>query len=575
MQKSDSSQQPVWNVREIATNYVQYDSSIIKPIQAHLLWHREITDRNLVQAFVQSDMKWIRNPSCLPDIERAASLIDTAIIHNKHIAIVGDCDTDGITATAIMVCALRRVGVEDITTIIRARAEEGRGLIPAVVDELKEKKIQLVITVDNGSSSVQEIQMLRESGIDVIITDHHHLPDQTLQASAFVNPQRTDCTDADLKNLSGAGVALFLARLLIGASNWDEPELQGLILLAGLGTLADIVPIGTINHILITRSMNLMEQQSGPGVRALLSLANVSSRQRPTARDLSFGVVPRINAAGRMGDPLIALELLLTEDPQVAQELAEQLDHWNIARQERTEEMLIVARQQAEEQMAANEPIIFLHHESWPVGIIGLVAGRIASMYDRLAIAVAGTPTTPCRGSLRGPDGFNITNALSLLNPPLTEFGGHAQAGGFTTTYDQLPRIREHLRLMYNQRKDTASTRDSDLPQNIDALIPLARITRDFVAAVQALEPYGQGFESPVFLTTDVRIEWVRPLGSSFTVKIGFAQGSDRRSGYWHRSRSNNTQLISGMLVDILWQVPGQRVITTNPEIQVIMIVPR
>ena len=606
----------------------------VTPLQVQILVNRGIAaitdsdDRDAVTAkilatatvmrkWLAADATCLADPHDLPDMDLAVALIREAREEQKRIAVVGDCDVDGLTATAIIVETLRHLGVNEVEAFVMPRSEDGRGLTYHTVDQVIDWKAQLCITVDNGSSSRDEIALLRSKGVRTIITDHHHT-ETPPEADAFVNPLRPDATYPN-PEISGAGVALQLARALCDDTDLKDGFIIGLLDLAGMGTMADVVSLNLENHTLIVLGLHQINQHPRPGLRALLALANKSLPIN--ARDISFGIGPRLNAAGRMGDPRVALELLLTHDLAEAQRLGQKLDEVNRQRQDAMEDMLTEAQTQAETQFRGNDydGIIFVQGQSidedesntesqdeskvtgtdtnqgesevagtdasqgeskdkpanWSLGIVGLVAGRLADTYHTLAVAVAVKADGNCRGSLRGQKGFHIAETLAAYEPPLKEFGGHALAGGFATTEADLPFLRKYLADAYANRAARAAFSAQDY--RVDAELPFENITWSRVAMVHELEPYGTNFVAPLFVSRRVTLRECLPVNSHLRI-IAVNENGVPRTFFWAKGGDQIDRLrdlkATNTSVDILWRMPKLSDPRRLPEPYVEQIIP-
>ncbi len=557
-----------WEVAQ--ASFAQAGVAGVAPLQVQLLRHRGVPDAQM-RAWLTADPALVSDPHALPGAAEAAEAIHAAIGAGERVVIVGDCDVDGLTATAIMEYALRTLGADLARSIVSPRIDDGRGLTMATVAEVQRSGARLCITVDNGSASVDEVAALTAAGIRVIISDHHHLPEPAPAALVLVNPQRAD-SPYPHPEISGAGVALQLARVLLGDLAIDDPRLAGCVELAGMGTLADVVRMGAENHTLVARAVAQMTHLPRPGLAALLHLLRIDGAVTP--RDLAFGVSPRLNAAGRLGDPHVALDLLTTDDPVTAALLAQELDAINSERQRQTELMVTEARALAQEQLANGDPIIFVTHaagDGWQMGMVGLAAGRLADDYGRLAVVVAENGAN-CRGSLRGPHGFDIGAVLAASDPPLGAAGGHAQAGGFSAPVADLPALRAYLTRAYvASRGTTAPTAPALL---VDAELPLAAITSERARQVMALAPFGAGFTEPLFVSPGVALSRVWGVGGSHT-KLTARDGNDFRTFFWRRMLPD--AVTQATRVDIVWQMP-QRLrdyeLRHSPEALVVAVFP-
>jgi single-stranded-DNA-specific exonuclease len=514
--------------------------------------HQDVT---ALRRWCFPDAGCIADPLSLPDMQIAVRRIRHAIDAGERICLVGDCDVDGITATVIMLDTLRQLlppGAPDIPWIIQSRESSGRGLNQQAVEALVAQGTQLCITVDNGSSSHDEVAQLIQHHIDVIITDHHHLDDPPPAALAIVNPQRAGASYPN-PDICGAGVALQLARALLGDDDLTDPRITAMLDLAGMGTLADVVRLSLENRTLIRLGLQRINTQPRVGIQAMI---RTTRRPLPLVpRDISFGIAPRLNAVGRMGkgkDPDIAVEVLRTHDVVMATTLAAQLDYLNSERQRQTEDILAQAIAQARSQLAGDGPL-FVRGQQWPVGLLGLIAGRLATIFDRLAVVISIDDDGACRGSLRGPEGFHIAETLATFDPPLAQAGGHAQAGGFTTTIDQLDRLRDHLAAAYREMQRQSP---NIAPVLVDAAMPLKEITWDRVRQVRDLEPFGGGFAEPIFVSEQVHIDQIWQIQDGRNAKIRAEKQGQRRTFFWRGGGTKAALLPSGSTVDIIWQMP-------------------
>lgn len=551
---------PAWQVRHAPLPHaVLHGAPPLTPLQVQLFTQRGVAEPAEMLRWYTADPSLIGDPALLPDIERAIARLRQAISNAELIGIVGDCDVDGLTATAIAIEALRAAGAREPRRYIAPRDDDGRGLTLATAAKLRADGVQVCLTVDNGSSSVAEVALLHAAGIDTIITDHHHLPENLPAAYALVNPQRAD-GQYPHRAIAGAGVALHLARALLGVADLADERIAPLVELAGLGTLADVVELGPENHALVRRALAQMSAAPRPGIAACMDLLRIDPRLIGP-RDVSFAIAPRLNAAGRLGDPLVALDLLLSREPAEARALARKLDDLNVTRQRQTETMYAVARALAQEQVAQGEPIIFVQQDDWPLGLVGLVAGRLAGDFDRLAV-VAAIQGDRCRASLRGPRWFHIAAALAACDPPLAEAGGHAQAGGFGTTPARLPAIRAQLAAAYRAAQ-LARAEEPQTILSVDAVLPLNRVTREYVEQLRQLAPFGAGFAEPLFVTQSARI--IRTWAVNEHLKFVAERRGDRRTFFW-RQGARSGGLLPDQIVDIAWHMPLSLYPSAEPE---------
>ena len=483
-------------------------------LQAQLLATRGIAPAAM-RDFLRGD--WRADPALrrLPVFQAAVARLRRAIDAQEHMTVFGDYDCDGITSCVILVQALRAAGAAHVDSWIPSRDDDGRGLNPDVVGDLHQRGTQLIVTTDCGTANVAEVEQARALGVDVLVTDHHPPHGEVVTSLAdmiIVNPLVEPHPTFD-PNLSGAGVAFRLAEALLRALASDDPAfpadatLEGLLDLAAVGTISDLVPLSHANWALAHAGLQRLREAPRPGLRALMESAGVTSTGL-TDRDISFALAPRLNAAPRLGKPELARDLLLAETPAQARALAEQIEQLNTRRQGDLEVMMADAREQALGQVEAGAHTLLVKGEEWPFGLIGLVAGRLAEEFHRPAFALSHR-AGEYRASGRGPDGVDLGQALAQRAALFRRFGGHARAAGFTVTDADYPELQAYLASYAWTPQDpgealpTASELSVVTP---DCVLPLGRADRERYEAVHALEPFGSGFAEPVFLARNLKI---------------------------------------------------------------------
>ncbi|MCR4415809.1 MAG: single-stranded-DNA-specific exonuclease RecJ, partial [Thermoguttaceae bacterium] len=427
-----------------------------------------------------------------------------------RIAIYGDYDVDGITGTAILWKGIKLLG-GDVRYYIPHRIDEGYGLHEDAVRRLASDGVRLLVTVDCGIGSLREAAIARDCGIQLIITDHHEPGARLPDATVIVHP-RLPGTEYPFGGLSGSGVALKLAWAIAqrasGAARVSPAMRQYLVEavgLAALGTVADVVPLVDENRILVYEGLRRLRQSAGLGLRALLDVAKVE-RAQPDSEDVAFVLGPRLNAAGRLGQAQLAVELLLTDKPERARELAQYLDGLNATRQSLERGMYQVAVKLAEEQFdPAQDAALVLGHHGWHAGVLGIVAGRLAEKYHRPTVLIAWDPmgVKPGIGSARSVPGFPLHTALEACGGHLLGHGGHAAAAGLTIEESKFEAFRaafcEHAATLLDE-----GLRAGELL--IDAEAPLSAFTLDVVHQIERLAPFGQGNARPLLCTTGVSL---------------------------------------------------------------------
>jgi len=408
------------------------------PLIAQLLYNRGLTEPSLIESFITADKRLLGNPFLLPDMHQAVARIYQALLSGESIAVYGDFDVDGITGTAILVQGLSILGSK-ATPYIPHRLTEGYGLKTAALENLHRQGISLVITVDCGITAFSEVKKARRMGLDVIITDHHTPPPEIPPAIATINPKLPYST-YPFSELAGVGVALKLLQALFHSIG-REKQLDELMDLVALGTVADMTPLLGENRYLVKQGLKLINDAPRLGVREMMLQAGLNIGSLGT-EGISWVIAPRLNSAGRLAHALTSYKLLMTDSPQEAQGLSIWLEQKNIERRRLTDKALAKAR----EQILAEgiSPLLIATSNDCPAGIAGLVASRLSEEFYRPAIAIK-TGELVSGGSCRSIPEFNIIAALNQYSSLLSRFGGHSQAAGFTLPTKNLPRLKQGL----------------------------------------------------------------------------------------------------------------------------------
>lgn len=477
----------------------------VPPLLAQILHNRGYQDRAAVVRFLRAENAPLGDPWSMADLPAAVERIDRALANGEPIVVYGDYDADGLTATAVLCLTLRALGAAP-RAFVPNRERDGYGLNHGPLATLRNGGAGLVITVDCGVTAVEEVARARTAGLDVVITDHHE-PPAALPPAPVLNPRRLDCA-YPFKELAGVGVAFRLAEALLRA-RLPEPEAEqyaeALLDLVALGTLADVVPLHGENRGMVRRGLEQLRRGGRPGVRALLACAGLQPADLD-ADGVVYNLVPRLNAAGRLGDPLLALRLLLAEEEQAAAALAERVDVLNRQRQELMAEALERARAEATAQLPA--PVLVVAGD-YHVGICGLLAGRLVEELGRPAVVLRREGDI-LRGSARSPVGLDVHAALARASDLLTRFGGHRQAAGLELPGHQLELLREALAAAALEQTPSVARGGQLL---VDAELRASTVTRwETLEMLRQLEPLGMGNAPPIFLTRAARITDQRPL---------------------------------------------------------------
>jgi single-stranded-DNA-specific exonuclease len=481
------------------------DTPGVHPLLAQLLCNRGISEPSQIELFLSADKRLEADPFLLPDIHQAVSRTYQALLTGEEIAIYGDFDADGITATVLLVQGLSALGGK-VIPYIPHRYREGYGLQVATLEKLRKQGINLVITVDTGITAIAEIQKARKMGLDIIVTDHH-LPLASLPpALAVVDHKRSDST-CQSTELAGVGVAFKLLQALLKGSGREE-LLNSLLDLVALGTVTDMIPLTGDNRYWVKHGLELLNNTERLGLQEMMRCANLKQGNLDS-ESISWILGPRLNAAGRLDDAATSYRLLLTQDRQEAASLASELEEKNAKRQRLTSELLERARENIIA-AGADFPLLMAGDESYPTGVMGLVAGRLSEEFYRPVILFKFGPET-CRGSGRSIPEFNLMAALKDCRDLLSNFGGHTKAAGFTVPTANLTQLQKRL-------LDLAQTQLAGLDLrphiDIDAEVSLSVFAGETFKQIQRLAPFGSGNPLPTFVSRHVEIVDQRPIGN-------------------------------------------------------------
>ncbi|WP_274013276.1 single-stranded-DNA-specific exonuclease RecJ [Vibrio parahaemolyticus] len=480
----------------------------IPPILKRIYINRGITDI----AQLETSARGLHSYQKLGGIEQAVELLFQAIQEQKRIIVVGDFDADGATSSALSVLALRMLGSNNVDYLVPNRFEDGYGLSPEVVDQALELGAEMIMTVDNGVSSIEGVRYAKENGITVLVTDHH-LPGQVLpEVDAMVNPNLDSCAFPS-KALAGVGVAFYLMMALcvhMRKHNWfaqqgmQEPKLMELIDLVALGTVADVVPLDENNRILVHQGLQRIRAgKARPGIQALIEVAKRDAR-RLVASDFGFALGPRINAAGRLDDMSFGVELLMCNNIHAARRMASELDGLNQTRKEIEEGMKQEAMAFCERlQFGENSELPYglsLFQRDWHQGVIGILASRIKEKFHRPVIAFADGGEGTIKGSCRSIPGLHMRDALDFIdtqNPGLIiKFGGHAMAAGLTIKEQDFERFSRLFDEVVKKELDEAALKGVILT---DGELKPEEFSMHIAEQLRAGGPFGQAFPEPIF----------------------------------------------------------------------------
>ncbi len=477
----------------------------IPPLMAQLLYNRGIADPAQVEAFLAADERLLGDPFLLPDMEKAVARTYRALLSGETIAIYGDFDADGITATALLTQGLSSLGGRAIPYIPH-RIEEGYGLNHAALESLCKEGVTLVITVDCGISAAPEVERAQSRGLDIVITDHHTVPQKMPPALATVDPKRADSL-YPFPDLAGVGVAFKLLQGLL-RSIGKERDLDQLLDLVALGTVADMAPLLGENRYLVKRGLEVLNSANRLGLSEMMRCAG-RSLGSIDPQTISWILGPRLNAAGRLDHAIISYDLLSTSSPEEAQRLANSLERKNAERQRLSEMVLAKAREKLIA-VGTDSPLLMVGSEDYPSGVVGVVAGRLVEEFYR-PIVVFEMGKELSRGSARSIPEFDIIAALTQCSDLLSRFGGHPMAAGFTVPTENLIHLQERL-------AEIAASQLAKLDLRplitIDAELPLSSLQGRAFHMMQQLAPFGCANPLPTFLSRGVKVMEYRSVGA-------------------------------------------------------------
>ena len=545
----------IWNVSKPGMEAVNaLAQGGYAPLTAMILAARGMKTKKDADEYLSCDCQLI-DPFRMTDMDRAAQRVRLAMTRGEKVAVFGDYDVDGITATCLLTSFLREEGT-DCVPYIPGRLEEGYGLNPIAIRQLKSEGVSLIITVDCGITALDEAQLCRELGIDLVITDHHECKQQLPQAVAVVDPHRPD-GGYPHKDLSGVGVAFKLAAALCGD---QQKVLRKYADMVCLGTVADVMPLQGENRVFVTKGMELLRNTSRPGLAALMEQSGCGSIQ---ANAVGYMLAPRINAAGRMGQIDLAVELFLTDDPVRGMELAKALCELNRQRQAVESEIY----QQAVEMLPDGQmpEAIVLAEETWHQGVVGIVASRIAEEYccPTFLICLDGEHG---KASSRSYGGFNLFSALRELAPLLESYGGHELAAGFTIRRDMIPQFRREVCRL------AASFYRDDQPRTVleaDCAIPPELLTLHNIESLNVLEPCGNGCPKPLLVMENVFIDRLSQVGNGRHMRLRLRQGRYGFNAIYFSANPETASVEVGDLVDVAFtpqvnEFRGERTVQMN-----------
>ena len=472
-------------------------------LTAACLSQRDVSTTEEARLFLTGSLSDLGDPFAMADMDLAADRLVLAVKNQEPVLIYGDYDADGVTSTALLTDVLQKLDVP-VEYYIPSRLGDGYGLHGHVLEEFVGRGGKLAVTVDCGINSFAEMALAGALGLDLVITDHHECFPGDRAAFAVLNPKQEDCSYTE-RNLAGVGVAWNLVRALHSRLGISFTETSQYLDLVAVGSIADVVPLLGENRILVKYGLERLHENPRPGLAALAQVGGLAE-QKLSATQVAFTLAPRLNAPGRLGDAVPAVEALLCSVAD-AKALAEDLDEKNRMRQQVEKGMLVEARELADEQ--AEQPALVLWKEQWHPGVVGIVAGRLATEFGKPAALIA-VDGAQGNGSIRSVPGSNVVDALQACTEHLVRFGGHPEAAGLTVDTHCLEAFREAFCLaIASQRKE------GHLVKPVVAEATLAELSLALVEELAILEPFGQGNPEPLFLVRDTEVMGARRVGNN------------------------------------------------------------
>ena len=503
---------------------------------------RGISSPEEAAVFLDRERSLTYSPMLMKDMDQAVARISRAIADKERIAVFGDYDVDGITATVLLVDYLRSRGVDCLKHIPR-RVEDGYGLGRDALQNLWDQGVTLVVTVDCGITGVEEARFAREIGLDLVITDHHECKDVLPDAAAVVDPRRCDCP-YPFKHLAGVGVALKLV-LALGEGR-EEALFARYCTLAAIGTVADVMQMTGENRTIVYRGLEAIGGTDFLGLQALLRETGLYDKEI-TSTQIGFILAPRINAAGRMGEAELAVDLLLTDDSRKAEFLARQLCGLNRERQVVEQEIYAEAVECIELLPDQERSALVLSSEVWHQGVVGIVASRLSERYSCPSFMIR-LQNGMGKGSCRSYGGFNLFAALESCSDLLVDFGGHELAAGFNIREEDIPAFRRRInRCVRSYCKGEAPV--SSLP--IDAVLWPESVTLEEMEQLSRLEPYGAGNDRPVFAFMGAKLEGMQNVGQNRHVKLRLSKGTCSFDAIFFSTTAADCGVTTGTRVDV------------------------
>ncbi|MBE6532676.1 MAG: single-stranded-DNA-specific exonuclease RecJ [Ruminococcaceae bacterium] len=580
MQNQNEKKEKNWILKstdtpELAEKVSKIASALgINPVVARLLYNRGYKDEAAAKSFIYMESEMLSDPFRMKDVEAAIDGIKDAVARGEKITVYGDYDVDGVTSVCTLYLYLKSLGAS-VEYYIPNRAGEGYGVSTQAIDAIKENGTGLIITVDTGTTAIEEVEYAKSLGIRFIVTDHHECHAALPEAMAVVNPRRPDC-DYPFKELAGVGVVFKLIcayeERVFGKSRIDAAKkiFSEYADLVAIGTIADVMPIKEENRIIVKYGLDMIERTSRVGLAALIEASSAKTevqrtgtrkkKTKITSGYIGYTIAPRINAAGRIKTASMAVELFLCEDKSRALIIAEELCKTNKERQSEENKIMREAYQKIEKYDIDENPVIVLDADNWHHGVIGIVASRITEKYARPAILVSfegnesGTPSPDDigKGSGRSIKGMNLVDALCHCSEHLVKFGGHELAAGLSVTRGEL----DNFRCLINDYARSMLT-EKDMVQTVEADCELdfGELNLSLAKSIQLLEPYGVSNPIPVFIMRGVTVAEISGISDGKHTRLALGNGRYNISAMYFSNSPESLGIYVGDKVDVLFNL--------------------
>ena len=537
---------PDWSIFEPAPSEV-VESLGFPPLQAQLLYNRGLSSRSEALSYLSPSSSDVHDPLLLPDMDRAVARLRRAISDDETIGVFGDFDIDGISGTAVVMNGLRGLGAR-VVPYLPDRVDEGHGLNFDAVRSLADRGVTVLVTVDCGADADKEVEAAKSLGVDSIVTDHHTMLDGAPYpaAEALVNPNRTD-SRYPFDHLTGVGLAYKLVQAVYDDAGMEPPV--ALLELVALGTVGDVGPLIGENRYFVSEGLRRMNRTGSPGLRALIEVSGYGGKPLDSMA-LSFGLIPRLNAPGRLDDAEISLNLLTSTESEKAIAQAALMEQYNRQRQALTRTAVGQADAQVLKRWQGSLPqVIMVGRKDWHPGILGLVAARIAEKHGRPAIAIS-VGESESRASARSVKSFGIFDILNQRSELFAKFGGHQRAAGFTIPNQHLKTLADHMEALPIHVADDGT---SGTQLDIDLAAGPSLVEKELFEFTQKLAPFGEASPRPRFAASGLRVVDSRRVGSGRHLKLGIDDGRKKWDAIAFRQGHLSSQTRPGAHVDIAY----------------------